>query len=220
MIPPAQNSSFVANMEMVLDVYKRPFDPKRPVVCMDESQKQLIAETKIPIEASPGKITRYDYEYRRCGVCNIFMACEPLAGKRMVKITETKTKKDWAIFLKDIEALYKHAEKITLVMDNLSTHTPGSFYEVFPPNQAKALWDRFEFVYTPKHGSWLNMAEIELNVLIGQCLNRRIDNIDTVKTESAAWQEARNNKGAKVNWQFKTEDARIKLKRLYPTLDS
>ena len=220
MIPPAQNSSFVANMEMVLDVYKRPFDPKRPVVCMDESQKQLIAETKIPIEASPGKIARYDYEYRRCGVCNIFMACEPLAGKRMVKITETKTKKDWAIFLKDIEALYKHAEKITLVMDNLSTHTPGSFYEVFPPNQAKALWDRFEFVYTPKHGSWLNMAEIELNVLIGQCLNRRIDNIDTVKTESAAWQEARNNKGAKVNWQFKTEDARIKLKRLYPTLDS
>ena len=220
MIPPAQNSSFVANMEMVLDVYKRPFDPKRPVVCMDESPKQLIAETKIPIQASPGKIAKYDYEYRRCGVCNIFMACEPLAGKRIVKITETKTKKDWALFLQDIEALYKDAEKITLVMDNLSTHTPGSFYEVFPPNQAKALWDRFEFVYTPKHGSWLNMAEIELNVLIGQCLNRRIDNIDTVKTEVAAWQQARNNKGAKVNWQFKTEDARIKLKRLYPTLDS
>lgn len=220
MIPPAQNSSFVANMEMVLDVYKRPFDPKRPVVCMDESPKQLIAETKIPIPASPGKVAKYDYEYRRCGVCNIFMACEPLAGKRTVKITETKTKKDWAIFLQDIEALYKHAEKITLVMDNLSTHTPGSFYEVFPPSQAKALWDRFEFVYTPKHGSWLNMAEIELNVLIGQCLNRRIDNIETVKTESAAWQESRNNKGAKVNWQFRTEDARIKLKRLYPTLDS
>ena len=125
-----------------------------------------------------------------------------------------------AIFLQDIEALYKHAEKITLVMDNLSTHTPGSFYEVFPPSQAKALWDRFEFVYTPKHGSWLNMAEIELNVLIGQCLNRRIDNIETVKTELAAWQESRNNKGAKVNWQFRTEDARIKLKRLYPILDS
>ena len=220
MIPPAQNSSFVANMEMVLDVYKRPFDPKRPVVCMDESPKQLIAETKIPIPASPGKVAKHDYEYRRCGVCNIFMACEPLAGKRTVKITETKTKKDWAVFLQDIDALYKHAEKITLVMDNLSTHTPGSFYEVFPPGQAKALWDRFEFVYTPKHGSWLNMAEIELNVLIGQCLNRRIDNIETVKTESAAWQESRNNKGAKVNWQFRTEDARIKLKRLYPTLDS
>jgi len=219
-IPPAQNSSFVANMEMVLDVYKRPFDPKRPVVCMDESPKQLIAETKIPIPASPGKVAKHDYEYRRCGVCNIFMACEPLAGKRTVKITETKTKRDWAIFLQDIEALYKHAEKITLVMDNLSTHTPGSFYEVFPPSQAKALWDKFEFVYTPKHGSWLNIAEIELNVLIGQCLNRRIDNIETVKTESAAWQESRNNKGTKVNWQFRTEDARIKLKRLYPTLDS
>ncbi len=129
--------------------------------------------------------------------------------------------KDLAIFLQDIEVLYKHAEKITLVMDNLSTHTPpGSFYKVFSPSQAKALWDRFEFVYTPKHGSWLNMAEIELNVLIDQCLNRRIDNIETVKTESAAWQESRNNKGAKVNWQFRTEDARIKLKRLYPTLDS
>ena len=206
-------------MEMVLDVYKRPFDPKRPVVCMDESPKQLIAETKVPIPASPGKVAKHDYEYRRCGVCNIFMACEPLAGKRTVKITETKTKKDWAVFLKNVAASYKDAEKITLVMDNLNTHTPGSFYEVFPPDQAKALWDRFEFVYTPKHGSWLNMAEIELNVLIGQCLNRRIDNIETVKTESAAWQASRNNKGAKVNWQFRTEDARIKLKRLYPTLD-
>ena len=207
-------------MEMVLDVYKRPFDPKRPVVCMDESPKQLIAETKIPIPASPGRVARHDYEYRRCGVCNIFMACEPLAGKRIVKITETKTKKDWAVFLKEIEALYKDVEKITLVMDNLNTHTPGSFYEVFPPSQAKSLWDRFEFVYTPKHGSWLNMAEIELNVLIGQCLNRRIDNIEDVKTESAAWQESRNNKGAKVNWQFRTDDARIKLRKLYPTLDS
>lgn len=210
----------MANMEMVLDVYKRPYDSKHPVVCMDESPKQLIAETKAAISASPGIPFRYDYEYQRCGVCNIFMACEPLAGKRLVKITETKTKKDWSIFVQDIAALYQKAEKITLVMDNLNTHTPGSFYEVFPPNQAKALWDRFEFVYTPKHGSWLNMAEIELNVLIGQCLNRRIDNIEAVKTESAAWQESRNNKGAKVNWQFRSEDARMKLKRLYPTLDS
>ena len=210
----------MANMEMVLDVYKRPFDPKRPVVCMDESPKQLIGETKVPIPASSGRVAKHDYEYRRCGVCNIFMACEPLAGKRTVKITETKTKKDWAAFLKDIAVSYENAEKITMVMDNLNTHTPGSFYEVFPPNQAKALWDRFEFVYTPKHGSWLNMAEIELNVLISQCLNRRIDNIEAVKTESAAWQASRNNKGAKVNWQFRTEDARIKLKRLYPTLDS
>jgi hypothetical protein len=207
-------------MEMVLDVYKREFDPLHPVVCMDESPKQLIAETKIPIPASPGKPARHDYEYKRCGVCNIFMACEPLAGKRIVEITETKTKQDWASFLDDIAGQYQEAEKITLVMDNLNTHTPGSFYETFPPEQAKALWDRFDFVYTPKHGSWLNMAEIELNVLIGQCLNRRIDKIDVVRSESNAWQASRNNKGAKVNWQFRTEDARTKLKRLYPTFDA
>jgi len=205
-------------MEMVLDVYKRPFDLLRPVVCMDESPKQLIAETKTPFSASPGKPAKHDYEYKRSGVCNIFMACEPLAGKRMVKITETKTKKDWAVFLEEIACQYQDAEKITLVMDNLNTHTPGSFYETFPPDHAKALWDRFEFVYTPKHGSWLNMAEIELNVLIGQCLGRRMDNIEAVRKESTAWVAHRNNKGAKVNWQFKTEDARTKLKRLYPTL--
>jgi len=203
-----------------LDVYKRPFDPKFPVICMDESPKQLIAETKIPIPASPGQPVRHDYEYRRCGVCNIFMACEPLAGKRMVKTTERKTRRDWAYFLEEIADQYKEAEKITLVMDNLNTHTPGSFYETFHPDKSKALWDRFEFVYTPKHGSWLNMAEIELNVLTGQCLNRRIDDIAVVRKESAAWQEFRNNKGAKVNWQFRTEDARTKLSRLYPTLDS
>jgi hypothetical protein len=206
-------------MEMVLDVYKRTLDPRYPVVCMDESPKQLISETKSPISASPGQPARHDYEYKRCGVCNIFMACEPLAGKRMVKITERKTKKDWALFLKEIESHYQEAEKITLVMDNLNTHEPGSFYETFPPDRAKALWDRFEFVYTPKHGSWLNMAEIELNVLLGQCLNRRIDDIDVVRKESSAWQKFRNNKGAKVNWQFRSEDARTKLTRLYPTLD-
>lgn len=220
MIPPEQNGSFVANMEMVLDVYKRAFDPRFPVVCMDESPKQLIGEKKIPIPASPGQPAKYDYEYERCGVSNIFMACEPLAGKRMVKITERKTKKDWSYFLEEIAAQYENAEKITLVMDNLNTHTPGSFYETFQPNKAKALWDRFEFVYTPKHGSWLNMAEIELNVLTGQCLNRRIDNIEDVRKETEAWQEFRNNKNAKVNWQFTAEDARIKLSRLYPTLES
>jgi hypothetical protein len=207
-------------MEMVLDVYKRPVDPRYPVVCMDESPKQLIAETKIPIPASPGQPARHDYEYRRCGVCNIFMACEPLAGKRMVKTTERKTKRDWACFLGEIADQYKEAEKIMLVMDNLNTHTPGSFYETFQPDKAKALWDRFEFVYTPKHGSWLNMAEIELNVLTGQCLNRRIDDIAVVRKESTAWQEYRNNKNAKVNWQFTTKDARIKLSWLYPTLES
>jgi hypothetical protein len=207
-------------MEMVLDVYKRPFDPRYPVVCMDESPKQLIAETRISIPASPGQPARYDYEYRRCGVCNIFLACEPLAGKRMVKITERKTKRDWSCFLEEIADQYETAEKITLVMDNLNTHAPGSLYETFPPDKAKAIWDRFEFVYTPKHGSWLNMAEIELNVLTGQCLNRRIDDIGAVSKGARAWQEYRNNKNAKVNWQFTTKDARIKLSRLYPTLES
>jgi len=207
-------------MEMVLDVYKRPFDPLHPVVCMDESPKQLIAETKAPIPASPGEAAKYDYEYKRCGVCNVFLACEPLAGKRTVKITERKTKLDWACFIEEIAAQYETSEKITLVMDNLNTHNPGSLYESFPPDKAKALWDRFQFVYTPKHGSWLNMAEIELNVLTGQCLKRRIDDIETVKKEVAAWQKVRNNKSAKVNWHFTAEDARIKLRRLYPTLDS
>lgn len=206
-------------MEMVLDVYKRPFNPDIPVVCMDESPKQLIGEMKIPISASPGQPAKHDYEYKRNGVCNIFMACEPLAGKRIVKITERKTKKDWACFIDEIAKQYENAEKITLVMDNLNTHTPGSFYETFPPEKAKALLDKFEFVYTPKHGSWLNMAEIELNVLTGQCLNRRIDNIEEVSKEAEAWQNFRNNKNAKVNWQFTEKHARIKLSRLYPTLD-
>ena len=207
-------------MEMVLDVYKRPFNPDIPVICMDESPKQLIGETKVPISASPGQPAKHDYEYKRNGVCNIFMACEPLAGKRIVKITERKTKKDWACFIDEIAKQYESAEKITLVMDNLNTHTPGSFYETFPPEKAKLLLDKFEFVYTPKHGSWLNMAEIELNVLTGQCLNRRIDNIEEVGNEAEAWQKFRNNKNAKVNWQFTAKDARIKLLRLYPTLDS
>jgi len=218
-IPPTEDGSFVAHMEMVLDVYKRPLDSRYPVVCMDESPKQLIAETKSPITASPGQPARYDYEYKRCGVCNIFMACEPLAGRRMVKITERKTKRDWSLFLEEIASHYQEAEKITLVMDNYNTHTPGALYETFPPEQAKRLWDRFEFIYTPKHGSWLNMAEIELNVLISQCLSRRIDDMELVRIESSAWQESRNNKGAKVNWQFTTNDARIKLSRLYPTIN-
>ena len=199
MIPPEQNGSFVANMEMVLDVYKRPFDPLYPVVCMNESSKQLIAETKVPIPASPGETAKHDYEYKRCGVCNVFLACEPLAGKRTVKITERKTKMDWVCFIEEVADKYESAEKITLVMDNLNTHNPGSLYESFPPDKAKALWNRFHFVYTPKHGNWLNMAEIELNVLKGQCLKRRIDNIDIVKKEVAAWQKFRNNKKAKVN---------------------
>ena len=220
MIAPEKNGDFVANMEMVLDVYKRPFDEKFPVLCMDESPKQLIGETKTPIAVSPGQVAKYDYEYKRYGVCNVFMASEPLAGKRLVKITERKTKIDWAYFLEDIATLYTDAEKITLVMDNFSTHTPGALYEAFPPVKAKLLWDRFEFVFTPKHGSWLNMAEIELNVLTGQCLNRRIDNIEEVRREAIARQEYRNNKNSTVNWQFTADDARIKLSRLYPSLDA
>jgi len=207
-------------MELVLDVYKRPYDARYPVVCMDESPKQLIAETKTPIPSKPGSSVRYDYEYRRCGVCNIFMACEPLIGKRMVKVTERKTKRDWAQFVDDISVLYPNAERITLVMDNLNTHSPGALYEAFSPEKAKSLWDRFDFVYTPKHGSWLNMAEIELNVLIGQSIGRRIDSIKEVRRQATAWQKHRNNKEARVNWQFTAEDARIKLSRLYPTLDS
>ena len=205
---------------MVLDVYKRPLDPRYPVVCMDESPKQLIAETRVPVPASPGQPAKHDYEYKHCGVCNIFLACEPLAGKRMVTITERRTSQDWAYFLEEIAGQYESAGKITLVMDNLNTHVPGSFYETFPPDKAKALWDRFDFVYTPKHGSRLNMAEIELNVLTGQCLNRRIDDIEVVRKETTAWQEFRNNRNAKVNWQFTNANARIKLSRLYPTLES
>ncbi len=220
MIPPEHNGSFVANMERVLDVYKRPLDPLHPVVCMDESPKQLIGEVRPPVPASPGQPAKQDYEYRRVGVCNIFLACEPLVGKRLVTITERKTKRDWAIFLEQIASHYSNADKITLVMDNLNTHEPGALYEAFPPEKAKALWDRFEFVYTPKHGSWLNMAEIELNVLTGQCLDRRIDDIEVVRKEVNAWQRHRNNRQAKVNWQFTAKDARIKLSRLYPTLES
>jgi transposase len=216
-IPPEQSSEFVAHMEKVLDVYKRPYTKEYPVVCMDESPKQLIGETRITNRTKDG-CKLIDYEYSRKGVCNIFMANEPLAGKRIVKITERKTKQDWAKFIKDIADNYPKAKKITLVMDNLNTHKPSSLYETFSPEKAKLLWDRFEFVYTPKHGSWLNMAEIELNVLNGQCLNRRIDNKETIIEEVEAWQEHRNNKNASIDWHFTTKDARVKLKRLYPSI--
>jgi transposase len=205
-------------MENVLDVYKRPYSSDYPVVCMDESPKQLIGETRITNRMKDG-CKLIDYEYSRKGVCNIFMANEPLAGKRIVKITKRKTKVDWAEFIKDIAENYPKAKKITLVMDNLNTHKPSSLYEKYSPKEAKNIWDRFEFVFTPKHGSWLNMAEIELNVLNGQCLNRRIDNVETVISEVEAWQNHRNNKNAKINWRFTTKDSRIKLKRLYPSLD-
>ena len=220
MIPSQGNADFAAAMERGLDVYRRPYDPALPVVCMDETPRQLIRETRTPLPARPGQPARHDYEYQRCGTCNVFMATEPLAGERMTKVTERKTKIDWAHFLADIAARHADVSKITLVMDNLNTHRPGALYEAFPPAQAKALWDRFEFVYTPKHGSWLNVAEVELNVMIGQCLNRRIDSIDVLRTEVAAWQRRRDRLKAKVNWQFSTDDARVKLQRLYPTFDA
>lgn len=186
---------------------------------MDESPKQLIKETRIPIPMKPGSDAKEDFEYERCGVANIFMVNEPLAGKRYVKVTERKTKKDWALLIKEIaDDYYPAAEKIRLVMDNLSTHKAAALYEAFVPEEAKRIWDRFEFIYTPKHGSWLNMAEIELNVLMGQCLNRRIDKIDEMKRQANAWQLDRNNKETVINWQFTNDKARIKLKRLYPTI--
>jgi hypothetical protein len=209
----------VANMEMVLDVYKTPYNKAIPVICMDESPKQLIKETRSPIARKPGSDAKEDFEYERCGVANIFMVNEPLAGLRHVKVTERKTKKDWALFIKEIaDEHYPTAEKIRLVMDNLATHKAAALYDAFAPEEAKRIWDRFEFIYTPKHGSWLNMAEIELNVLMGQCLNRRIDKIETMKQEVNAWEQDRNNKEAAIKWQFTNDKARIKLKRLYPTI--
>ena len=216
-IPPERNGEFVAQMEQVLDAYKRPYDPLRPLLCMDESPRQLIRATRLPLKAVRGKVEREDYEYERLGVCNIFMAVEPLAGKRLVRVTERKTRTDWAKFLKEIAENYAHAEKITLVMDNLNTHTAGSLYEAFIPEKAKSLYERFEFIYTPKHGSWLNMAEIELRVLTGQCLARRMESIELLRSEVSAWQAQRNTKDAKIDWQFTTSNARTKLKRLYPT---
>jgi len=214
-----ENGDFVAHMEMVLDVYKMPYNDAIPVICMDESPKQLIKETRVPIPMKPGNEAKEDFEYERCGVANIFMVNEPLSGKRYVKVTERKTKKDWALLIKEIaDHYYPAAEKIRLVMDNLSTHKPSALYEAFMPEEAKRIWDRFEFIYTPKHGSWLNMAEIELNVLMGQCLNRRISDIAVMKQQATAWQDDRNKKEAIINWQFTNDKARIKLKRLYPTI--
>lgn len=219
-IAPEASAEFVANMERVLDVYRRPHDPAHPVVCMDETPRQLIGQTRQSMAAKPGQPEREDYEYQRLGVCNVFMACEPLAGWRLTKVTERRTKADWAHFIEDIANSYPQAQRITLVMDNLNTHTPASLYEAFAPDKAKALWDRFEFVHTPKHGSWLNMAEIEINVMVRQCLNRRIADIETVRSEVSAWQSSRDQIKATINWQFTTETARTKLKRLYPTFGS
>jgi hypothetical protein len=207
-------------MEDVLEVYKRPYDSGRPVVCLDETSKQLIGEVRKPVPAVPGQVAHYDNEYVRNGVANLFMIFEPLAGRRDVQVTDRRTKKDYAQCLRKLsDELYPDAEVIVLVQDNLNTHSPASLYEAFPPAEAKRLAERFEFHYTPKHGSWLDMAEIELGILGRQCLSRRIENIDTLQKETKAWERSRNQAEAKVNWQFTTADARIKLRRLYPSIE-
>ena len=207
-------------MEDVLEVYKRPYDPKRPVVCLDETSKQLIGEVQTPCPAAPGQVAHYDYEYVRQGVANLFMIFEPLAGQRDVEVTARRTKTDYAQCLRKIsDEMYPGADQIVLVQDNLNTHSPASLYEAFEPTEAKRLTDRFELHYTPKHGSWLDMAEIELGILGRQCLSRRIDNVDELRREVKAWETVRDAAETKANWQFTTADARIKLSRLYPSVE-
>ena len=206
-------------MEDVLEVYHLPYDPDYPVVCMDESCKQMIGEVREPIACKPGQPMRVDDEYVRNGVAEIFMEVEPLAGKRHVTVTEHRTRKDWALRIKQmLDERYPDVMKVRLVMDNLNTHNVASFYETFEPKEARRLAERLDIHYTPKHGSWLNMAEIELSVLKGQCLDRRISDIATMQGEVAAWERDRNNSTRKIVWQFTTSNARIKLKRLYPKL--
>jgi len=208
-------------MEDVLDVYTRPYDPLYPVVCLDESNKQLIKQTcpRMPLE--PGQPQRQDYQYERNGVINLFMLFEPLAGWRHVKVTERRTKLDWACCIKYlVDERYPQAERISLVQDNLNTHVSSALYEAFSPDEAKRMLDKLEFHYTPKHGSWLNMAEIELSVLTRQCLDRRIPDQEFLQKEVAAWETQRNINNTQVDWRFTTSDARIKLKRLYPSIQS
>lgn len=206
-------------MEDVLDVYHLPEDARYPTVCFDETSKQLIGEIATPLPAAPGQPQRHDYEYERHGVQNLFMFFCPLQNWRHVKVTDRRTKVDWAHCMRElVDALFPNAVRIRVVQDNLNTHTPAALYEVFAPTEAKRILDRLEFHYTPKHGSWLNMAEIELSVLSRQCLNRRIPDKVTLQQETAAWATTRNSKEATVNWRFTTADARIKLKRLYPSI--
>jgi len=206
-------------MEDVLDLYHAPYDPQFPLVCMDESNKQLVGEVHAPLALAPGRGQIVDHEYGRHGVAEIFLEIEPLTGRRHVDITERRTRKDWATFIKGmLDERYPDALKVRLVMDNLNTHSTASLYETFAPEEARRLARRLEIHHTPKHGSWLNVAEIELSALNGQCLNRRIPNIDLMRKEVAAWELDRNNRSAAVDWRFTTENARIKLKRLYPKL--
>ena len=205
-------------MEDILGLYTQPYDPKRPVVCMDETSKQLVSEVRLPLALRPGQPARYDHEYRREGVCNAFMFFEPLRGWRAVDIRARRTKQDWVWGMKKlVEAHYPEAEVVRVVMDNLNTHNPAAFYEFFAPVEAKRLLDRLELHYTPKHASWLNMAEMELSVLSRQCLNQRIPDQQQMQRDVRAWARVRNKHCKTVDWQFKTEEARIRLKRLYPS---
>jgi hypothetical protein len=219
-IPPKQDAAFVAQMEQVLEVYKRPHDPAHPVVCMDEQPKQLIAEVTRPLPAAPGQPARVDYEYAREGVCNVWMFVEPLGGWREVTVTATKTAVDWAGQVKQIadHPRFQQAERITLVCDNLNTHGLAALYQAFQPAEALRLAKKLELVHTPKHGSWLNVAECELSALTRQCLDRRIGEQQTVAAEVEAWGQQRNAAQVGVDWQFTTDGARIKLKRLYPNV--
>ena len=208
-------------MEDVLEVYHRPYDEDRPLVCLDEASKQLIGETIAPLPAEPGQPERFDYEYVRNGTANLFMVSEPLLGWRSVQVTERRTAKDFAEVVRWlVEEVHPEAEKIVLVMDNLNTHKAASLYEAFPPEQARRILDRLEIHHTPKHGSWLNMAEIELSVLSRQCLDRRIESAAFLQDEVAAWEGARNERQVEVKWQFTTADARIKLHHLYPSIQT
>lgn len=218
---PAANAEFVYHLEDVLDVYQRPVDPKRPLVCFDESPEQLVSETRQTLPMQSGQLEKYDYEYRREGVANLFMFFAPLQNWRSIKVTERRTKADWAYCMRDLtDTHFPQAEKIVIVQDQLNTHSPACLYEVFAPAEAKRILDRLEFHATPKHGSWLNMAEIELSVLNRQCLKRCIPSQTVLLQETEAWALQRNNKQATVDWQFTTHDARIKLKRLYPSIDA
>jgi hypothetical protein len=208
-------------MEDVLEVYQRPYDANRPVVCLDEQSKQLIREVRRPVAAKPGQAERVDYEYERNGTANLFMVFEPLAGRRRVKVTDRRTKIDSARVIRElVDEQYPRAERIVLVMDNLNTHKLSSLYEAFAPAEARRLIERLEVHHTPKHGSWLNMAETELSVLSTQCLDRRIGEKDELRVEVAAWERRRDTAKCRVDWQFTTADARVKLKRLYPSIQT
>ncbi len=207
-------------MEQVLDIYERPYDPDYPVVCFDERPCQLLGDVLMPIPMKPGRVERQDYEYKRNGTCVVLMAVEPLAGRRVITVTERRTKKDYAEFMKALAASYPAAEKIVLVQDNLNTHNPSSFYEAFPAAEAFALAQRFEMVYTPKKASWLNMAEIELSALSKQCLDRRIAEMNMLAAQVGSWTKQRNRLKAGISWNFTKNDARNKLSRLYDTINN